>query len=269
MYVTKHAQLASSINKNHLNIFDCGYASVGCDWHSDVVKPSYSRLYFILDGESAVDTDRGRYHLEAGKCYLLPSLFSFKCICQVQMRQYYFHISLLDEHNQDLFSAIAEPLECTFDSNAEKILKTSIEADSPDTFHMMQMHALLLMTIGRLLETKQITLSGKIYSSCVSHALQYIQKNISAQLCVSEVAEHTFVSQSTLAKHFRQELGLTIGRYIDNLVFTQSQFMLRDSSLSIAEISEQLGFCDQFYFSSRFKHHYRVSPQSFRKNIIF
>ena len=48
-------------------------------------------------------------------------------------------------------------------------------------------------------------------------------------------------------------------------VFIQAKKLLANEQLSIAEISTRLGFCDQFYFSRRFKQKFGETPSSFRK----
>ena len=41
--------------------------------------------------------------------------------------------------------------------------------------------------------------------------------------------------------------------------------LLCDTDLSLSEISERFGFCDQFYFSRRFKAKYGETPRDTRK----
>lgn len=261
-------QLINSINRFHLKIYDCDCVDLGTEWQSNVINPSYSRLYFILGGDGWVGTEEGRFTLRPGYCYLLPSLFSFQCGCRTQMRQIFFHMALLDENDQDVFPYINSPLSCPFHPSKKEELIRIIDAGEHTASDALQIHSMLLEAVSQLLETRQINLPEKNYSPCASNALQYIHRHASARLTLEEVTRYSFTSQTTLSKRFRQELGVTVGRYIENLVFTQAQYMLRDPSLSIAQVSERLGFCDQFYFSSRFKRRFSQSPQSFRKSTV-
>lgn len=258
----------NSINKYRLKIYEYGYADPGTDWHSNVVNPSYARLYFILESDGWYETQDGRFDLQAGQCYLLPSLFSFRCGCKTQMRQFFFHITLMDDNNQDVLPYITSPLSCPFSvAETEEFFLKMLDHELSSSENMMILSR-LMDALSRLLATQDITFPEKNYSPCVSYALQYIHQHISARLTLEEVTNYSFASQTTLSKKFRQELGMTVGRYIENMVFAQAQCMLRDPSLSIADISEQLGFCDQFYFSSRFKRRYNESPQNYRKSAV-
>ena len=60
------------------------------------------------------------------------------------------------------------------------------------------------------------------------------------------IADSLFMSKNTLAKNFRREVGIPIGKYIDKQVFFEAEILLTKSSMSVKEISGTLGFCDQF-----------------------
>ena len=45
-----------------------------------------------------------------------------------------------------------------------------------------------------------------------------------------------------------EEAGMSPGKYIDNMIFLKAKQMLSDPALTIGQISQKLGFCDQFIF---------------------
>jgi len=49
------------------------------------------------------------------------------------------------------------------------------------------------------------------------------------------------------------------------VVFAEAKKLLSDPSLSIATISAQLGFCDRYYFSTRFKEVCGITPAAYRR----
>ena len=107
--------------------------------------------------------------------------------------------------------------------------------------------------------------AAETYSVMVQKAIDYIQLNLSDNLTISELCDKLYVSESTLRKNFKNEVGTTIGRYIDDLLFFTAQKLLQKSEWTIGQISESLGFCDQFYFSRRFKERYNITPLKYRK----
>lgn len=268
MYIFNNTVLSDTINKYRLKIYDCGYADAGSDWHSNAVTPPFSRLYFILGGDGWYDFGNGRGPFEEMHSYLLPAMHSFRCGCKSSMRQFYFHLALLEDNGVDMMPFVPELLSEPFSEDRRELLNRILRREHPSITDSVKIHSLVLDTLHRILEANQIALPEKKYSPCVSSALSYIHQNVSARLTLEAVTAASDVSQSTLSKRFRQELGITVGRYIENVVFAEAQRLLCNSELSIAEISERLGFCDQFYFSSRFKHHYLESPQNYRRNMV-
>jgi AraC-like DNA-binding protein len=107
---------------------------------------------------------------------------------------------------------------------------------------------------------------NKNYSRPVTGAISYIRSHLTANLAVLEIAEASLCSKSTLSALFRKEVGQSVAKYIDDLLMSEAQTMLLYSDRSIGTISEQLGFCDQFYFSRWFVKRLGVSPKQYRKS---
>ena len=70
-----------------------------------------------------------------------------------------------------------------------------------------------------------------------------------------------------MSEKFRQEVGVTLGKYIDDQLMAAAQWQLLKTKVSIGEISDALGYCDQFYFSRRFKQLCGETPLQYRKKI--
>lgn len=66
---------------------------------------------------------------------------------------------------------------------------------------------------------------------------------------------------------FKNITGTTIQKYHFNLRMECGARLLKETSSSIAEISDMLGYDESFYFSNSFKRHYGMSPAIYRKNL--
>ena len=114
--------------------------------------------------------------------------------------------------------------------------------------------------------TKMSPITTKSYSQEVLQAISYVQNNVNLQLTTNQIAQAVFTSPNRLHKIFKAETGMTIGAYLDRLVLFRATQLLKDPKLPIGEISRQLGFCDQYYFSRRFKNQFGQTPSEFRKH---
>lgn len=265
MRIIFNNDLIGSKNRLQLYIFDWGCANAGNEWCADVIKPSYSRLYFITGGDAWYQHNNSRHNLSAGKCYLLPSGLSFHHACETYMEQIFFHIALYQESGQDVLPFVDAPITTDFGNSVVENLKKLIATRPAGQIDYIKVECILMEIMYKLFKENGIDDLGSNYSPCVLSALQYIHHNITGHLTLSEVTERSFVSQTTLSKKFRQEVGESVGQYIEDQLMARAEHLLMEEKLTIGEISEQLGYCDQFHFSRRFRLRYSESPHSYRK----
>lgn len=93
----------------------------------------------------------------------------------------------------------------------------------------------------------------------------FIEQNLTVPLTIEDIASHVHLSRSRTIHLFREAYGTTPYNYYLTQKLELAQSMLRQTSLSVQEISERLGFVDYHHFSGFFKKNCGVSPARFRK----
>lgn len=264
MELIRNSVLLENSTYYKLKIIDCGHAYVNTHWVRNVIQQSFTRLYFTLNGSATYYYLGKKYTFLPGICYLLPTGFTFYNDCDKEMEQLFFHISLVNENGYDMLRYIKEPLTYVFSKKTERSLLEVFEPTC--TNPELKLQAILLNSLNEIFDSNKIILPKLNYSTCVKLALKYIHKQCSIAITLQALSEKCFVSQTTLSKKFKTELGTSIGSYIDDIVFMKAKNLLEKNELPISSIAEELGFCDQFYFSKRFKQKYNQSPQAYRKN---
>ena len=267
MLITHNRALARREETASLQLLASGNALCDNKWCATEPSPPYTRLYYIAEGEAFVKTAHGALTLKAGHLYLLPAGCAFSYHCDTQMRQLYFHVNLLGSEGYDLLRSISRVLYTPLDDEYIRELLALYAADS--RAELLYLRALVKRDVMALLCREGITLEAPAYSACVTKALHFIEENLSASLSLKTVAECTFVSPHTLTHKFKQEMGTSVGQYIEGLVLFKAEQLLLSTDLPLSQISEQLGFYDQFYFSRRFKEHFSVPPLVYRKTHRF
>lgn len=99
----------------------------------------------------------------------------------------------------------------------------------------------------------------------ISKAIEYVKKNITEDVRVSDLADISGYSVSRFKVVFKECLGITSAYYIDLQKFERIKILLSDSNNSITDISCELGFSSVSYFSSFFKKYANCSPKEYRK----
>jgi len=250
-----------TLSSLRLKLFTAGSTRVYAPWHGTVSVPAFSRLYFITDGAFRIIGEDGEEtELAAPAVWLVPAGYSFRFRCDDTMEHVYFHLQLLSIDGLDMLSEIPRPLS----AEAYPSLDLRTALCFKDITESMGCLAVLYSTLAKLLRENRITLHSRRYSGQVRHAIEIIHAQLSVQLCVADIAAETHMAPSTLTRTFRRETGMSIGAYIDLLIMQQAQQMLITTDMPISRISEHFGFCDQFYFSRRFKEKFGVPPSSIR-----
>jgi len=72
---------------------------------------------------------------------------------------------------------------------------------------------------------------------------------------------------SKVIRIIRESYNSTMSQQKNKLRIDEARRFLEDESLSIAEISEMMGFSSQSYFSKCFKKIYGISPSDYRKQL--
>ncbi|MCJ8013532.1 response regulator [Paenibacillus sp. KQZ6P-2] len=100
----------------------------------------------------------------------------------------------------------------------------------------------------------------------IIQALQYIHENYQQKISLDELSSAVHLSRSHLSKLFKDQLGVAVTEYVEAYRMKQARLLLRTTPLSIAEIGEQVGIPDIFYFSKMYKRFYQVNPSQDRNN---
>lgn len=97
--------------------------------------------------------------------------------------------------------------------------------------------------------------------------LRILNKNISRNLSVEELARELGVSRSTLTHRFSSEMGETLAALKNRLRIEKAQEWLDSTDKSLKEIAYELGFNDPTYLSRVFRRRVGFSPSEYR-NLI-
>lgn len=245
-----------------LYVSQSGHAKMSRPWTWETNNPPFSRLYYMLDGEASIIVDGKLTLLRKGYVYLLPTGYTLKNVSRKHMEQLFFHVNMFDFAGFDILST-CKICEGTPVDDIPELIRLY---KSDDAIDILQLKQRITYDCIQFLKKSQCTISNKHYSENVRKTIDYVKQNLSSNLSVKEICKQLLIPKTSLNQSFRKEIGKSVGEYIDDMVLEKSKTMLITSAASISEISDALGFCDQFYFSRKFKETYGETPSSYRKN---
>lgn len=97
--------------------------------------------------------------------------------------------------------------------------------------------------------------------------IEFIHDNIEERMSVDMLCSNFCISTSMLHSLFKKNMNNTVKNYINELKLDRSKELIKNSSYSISDISDMLGFSSIHYFSKKFKAAYGISPTEYSKSI--
>lgn len=146
-------------------------------------------------------------------------------------------------------------------SNADDSVFIHIDLDETELQVVKNLLEALLLMFNTSDKVKPLrTEKDKIFSSIV----RYMQDNITNKVTTDDICQYTTLGRTYLKELFKQYTGMGLMHYFLLLKLKKSTEMLL-SGTPVGEISEELGFSSQNYFSYAFKKEYAMTPIKYRE----
>lgn len=106
-------------------------------------------------------------------------------------------------------------------------------------------------------------LANSLKSPLIRGIVQYINLKIYDPIKVADLAKQFYISESSLRRNFKQEMGMTIIDYISTRKIEEAKVLLQ-KGIPISDTARRLSYYDMSHFHRSFKKHTGMTPQQFR-----
>ena len=95
---------------------------------------------------------------------------------------------------------------------------------------------------------------------------KYLQQHYADQsLSVNQITEELYFENSYIRRVFKEQTGQTIIQRLEEIRLNKAKKLLQEGVYKNSEIAEMTGYCDQQYFSKRFKLICGCTPSNYQK----
>ena len=98
--------------------------------------------------------------------------------------------------------------------------------------------------------------------------IRYLEEHMCEPFDARAVSRQMGLSYKYLNVMFQRETGMTALRYHTCLRMNEAARLLRETSLSVTEIADRLGYANVFYFSNVFKKLNGIPPRDYARNYL-
>ncbi|MBQ8432225.1 MAG: helix-turn-helix domain-containing protein [Clostridia bacterium] len=255
-------------------------------------------LIYVVSGEFTYAFSTGEsIRLEGGNHLLIPAGLSYKATAGADCDYYYVHFTCTEPLESVEESLVVANL--TEDGDAQRQARMSVysgdsrkeiyvaktgghternkslqyrlsrcaefrQGVSPlDRMRLLNQFFTVLISLAaatgeQLLETKHL-------SPSLVKLTRYVEENYPATLSLDTLSAHSGLSKQYIMRLFREQLGMTVTQYINEVRLRKSLDLLSFHSLSVSEVAYAVGFSGIYYFDRVFKKAYAITPTEFQK----
>lgn len=109
-----------------------------------------------------------------------------------------------------------------------------------------------------------IILKEKTLNHTVDMAIEFMKNSYSRSIGLYEVAKEVRISENHLSAIFKEHTGMNFLSYLNALRINEAIRLLKDSSMNVQEIADQVGFPTPGYFTKLFRKYTGKTPTQFR-----
>lgn len=108
------------------------------------------------------------------------------------------------------------------------------------------------------------TYMGK-YPQPVNDLLQILNRDYSKSMTVADISHRLNVSEQHLSRLFKCHLGISPYKYLTKLRINTAALLLISTNMTIADITDSVGFSSESNFIKYFRSVYNTTPSKYRK----
>ena len=152
-----------------------------------------------------------------------------------------------------------------------QILEKMIESnESSHGMYRLRTKALLIEMLAELVEDSCIyEPSIKKNTSVQRNMISYIQEHFADKISLEMLAEEFHMSEKYISRYFKEQFAISFTQYVSHLRMERAQDLLRNSDLSVTEISFSSGYPSVNFFIRSFKEMNQITPLQYRKHFRF
>lgn len=266
-----YSNISSSLDISE--IYTKFYQEKGTNYNFSGEKHSYWELTYVDKGELLTTIDGVSYHLKQGDLiFYAPMQFhtqsTFEKISSsyltINFKMNFNHADLLCNKifslKRDSYFIVTKLI--------EELSNDNLYSNDLSLCYLKELIIQMLRLDNSHFHSKPTTHMQQTYENeLLNDILLYIDNNIYEKISVSTLCDHFCISTSMLHSLFRKNMNNTAKNYINELKLSKSKELIRNSTHTLSEISEMLGFSSIHYFSKKFKSYFNISPTEYSKSI--
>ena len=261
-YLQKHRDLYFPHKHTfyHLVLFTKGGGTHAIDFKTFDVTPY--QIYFMTPGQ--VHSWNFKGEVDGYVVHFSSSFFESFLLKNEYLDQFPFFSGIIDDAVIQVEPSLQQKIVSLF----EDIIAESETTDrmSLDLIRAILLHIFILLSRTKTRPAEKQALPYNY--TLLKNFQKLIEKHFATLKLPRDYAELMYITPNHLNALCNDLLGISAGELIRNRILLEAKRLLINLDLTIAEISYQLNFNDNSYFTKFFKKYAGITPEEFRKTTL-
>lgn len=228
-------------------------------------------LGYVVEGSCVIEGKNETLHVSAGDSYLLREDEPYRCYGNSDESWVCIWIGMSGKIVEPVLDAYGLTHSTCFQGiSIQDYIRQihNIATVFPDKELAMEQCCDAFIKVCQYIR-RQRTTHTKKYDSMQDVAVlkSYIDTHLSEQFTSEKCSQILSLSVSQTIRKFRGAYGVPPCEYVNRRRIEIAKRLLEDSTQSVQEIAEHIGFHDPYYFSKYFKKRCGKSPNEYRREI--
>ena len=222
-------------------------------------------IHMVFCGKQSYEIDGRTYDLHKNEFIIIPpkikhrSVFATKNMTKCSITFNSDVMLAASPHCGKMTEAVTNGVEFILSEFEHKTLSSSALIEN----RVFEILILLLRLSGYKEQT--VNHEPHLENDHLKLAKKFILDNIEQNLSVADVASYCYLSTRQLTRIFVNAEGIPPAKYISREKMKKISEYIKNSTLSLKQISELFSYNNEFYFNSAFKKYFGIPPLAYRK----
>ena len=251
------------------------------DWHSTPHYHPFSEIMFITGGAGTFLLDKKVYPISRGDLVVVsPNIMHTEYSSADSPLEYMiigvdniaFDLLVEDEESESDLPPTIFHFFNHYDKTYYYLQELNKElVNKRPNYQIMSQHIVnvLLLYIMRHSNLKtsipSVNKTKYVNREC-AFVKQYIDQHYADNISLDQLANRAFVNKFHLIHVFTKQFGVSPINYLIERRLEESKFLLKNTHMSVTDVSKAVGISSPAFFTKRFKTSVGCTPLSFRKN---
>ncbi|PKQ61728.1 hypothetical protein BZG02_15000 [Labilibaculum filiforme] len=277
------------INEIKIHIFNTAKCTVEQEWnYSNIISP-FSRIYLITEGEGYIFPDNKLLQLKPGFMYLVPSYTLCGYHCVENLSHYYLHFSHQMSDGLKIFDQLSMAQEVKslpidihlFDRLLEINPTLGLKYSDPNIYEksswkrnpldhrsnsiQLETEGIIKQLFSRFIQSGS---SGTLHlqkQSFIKKTFEFISNHLYEEIRLEALASLACCSTDHFTRQFKSITGMRPMEFINRKRVEKAQELLITTTKTQRNISEEIGFNSQQYYTRMFKKITNTTPEEYRR----